>query len=176
MAYYDFNKNKGFVTVSNSILRTKKLSLADKGLIALMMSFPKPPDYRITISGLAKYCGESEDTISKRVKELQTAGFVKRTRINDSNGRLCYIYEINQEPVYKVDAATLSFGKPNPEKPEKEQPPPEKSVPVEPTSEKSAPVEPSPEKPAPVEPSPEKPVLVEPPTEKPYKDNLRTRR
>ncbi|MBQ9383985.1 MAG: helix-turn-helix domain-containing protein [Ruminiclostridium sp.] len=156
MAYYDIPEGKGFAAVCNDVLRDKKLSLKAKAVFALMISFPPYPKYLITVAKLAKYCKETPDTITKAIKELETAGYVKRTQIRNSNGTLGYIYDISQEPIDKVVSAATSFDKTTPKKTLMEEPSLEK---------------PALEKPVLVKPPVEKPVPVKPPAEKPILEN-----
>ena len=137
MAYYEFDIKKGFATISNNVLRDKKLSLKAKALLALMITFPKYPKFKITLYALAKYCKETVETISKIIKELEAAGYVTRTQIRNSDGTLGYIYEIHQDPIDKDVSAVSSFDETN-----SKEPPMEKPVLVKPPAEKPVPVEP----------------------------------
>lgn len=132
MAYYEIPEGKGFAAVCNDALRDKKLSLKAKAVFALMISFPPYPKYIITVAKLAKYCKEAIDTITKAIKELETAGYVNRTQIRNSNGTLGYIYKIHQIPEHK----NPTMEDPPVVLPQQEPPHMEKPVPVKPPAEK----------------------------------------
>ena len=46
MAYYDFDKKKGFAIISNSVLRDKKMSLKAKAVFSIMITLPKTGSLR----------------------------------------------------------------------------------------------------------------------------------
>jgi len=86
MAVFRVERNTGYTVMSNHHLRNKELSLKAKGLLSQMLSLPEDWDY--TLSGLAHINREKIDAIREAVKELEKAGYIKRSRERDEKGRL----------------------------------------------------------------------------------------
>ena len=72
--------------MANHHLRNRELSLKAKGLLSLMLSLPEDWDY--TTKGLSCICKDGVDSICATIKELEKAGYVKRRRLRDAQGRL----------------------------------------------------------------------------------------
>ena len=64
--------------MSNHHLRNHTLSLKAKGLLSQILSLPEDWDY--TLQGLARINKESVDAIREAVRELERAGYIKRSR------------------------------------------------------------------------------------------------
>ena len=105
MAVFRVERNTGYTVMSNHHLRNKELSLKAKGLLSQMLSLPEDWDY--TLSGLAHINREKIDAIREAVRELEKAGYIRRSRERDSKGRLrgaeYVIYE--QPQPFKEEAA-----------------------------------------------------------------------
>ena len=86
MAVFRVERNTGYTVMSNHHLRNKELTLKAKGLLSQMLSLPEDWDY--TLSGLAHINCEKIDAICEAVRELEKAGYIKRSRERDSKGRL----------------------------------------------------------------------------------------
>ena len=86
MAVFRVERNTGYTVMSNHHLRSKELSLKAKGLLSQMLSLPEDWDY--TLSGLSYINREKIDAIREAVRELERAGYIKRSRERDSKGRL----------------------------------------------------------------------------------------
>ena len=90
-------KNKGYTVMSNHHLRNHALSLKAKGLLSQMLSLPEDWDY--TLQGLAQINRESIDAIREAVRELERAGYIKRSRERDKRGCLRgTVYTIYEQP------------------------------------------------------------------------------
>lgn len=97
MAVFRIEKNRDYTVMSNHHLRNKTLSLKAKGLLSLMLSLPDDWDY--TLAGLAHLCKDGVDSISSAVKELESAGYVRRKRLRNSKGQLTEVeYTILESP------------------------------------------------------------------------------
>ena len=97
MAIFRVEKNKNYTVMSNYHLRDKTLSLKAKGLLSQMLSLPD--DWNYTLEGLASLNKEKIDAIRTAVKELETAGYIERSRERDEKGRLGdTIYVIHEQP------------------------------------------------------------------------------
>ena len=106
MSVFRVEKTKGYTVMSNHHLRNHTLSLKAKGLLSQMLSLPDDWDY--TLQGLAQINKESIDAIREAVRELERAGYIKRSRERDERGCLRgTVYTIYEQP----------HAEPTPEKP-----------------------------------------------------------
>ena len=97
MSVFRVEKNKGYTVMSNHHLRNHALSLKAKGLLSQMLSLPEDWDY--TLQGLAQNNKESIDAIREAVRELERAGYIKRSRERDERGCLRgTVYTIYEQP------------------------------------------------------------------------------
>ena len=132
MAVFRIDKSRDYTVMANFHLRDRSLSLKAKGLLSLMLSLPEHWDY--PTKGLACICKDGVDSICSTVKELEQAGYVKRRRLRDAQGRLSEVeYTILEKPdpagksgdSPKRENPVLDFpeqAKPKQEKPEQENP------------------------------------------------------
>ena len=117
MSVFRVEKNKGYTVMSNHHLRNHALSLKAKGLLSQMLSLPDDWDY--TLQGLAQINKESIDAIREAVRELERAGYIKRSRERDERGCLRgTVYTIYEQP----------HAEPTPEEPTQEKPTLEKPM------------------------------------------------
>ena len=111
MSVFRVEKNKGYTVMSNHHLRNHALSLKAKGLLSQMLSLPEDWDY--TLQGLAQINKESIDAIREAVRELERAGYIKRSRERDERGCLRgTVYTIYEQP----------HAEPTPEEPTQKKP------------------------------------------------------
>ena len=111
MSVFRVEKAKGYTVMSNHHLRNHALSLKAKGLLSQMLSLPEDWDY--TLQGLAQINKESIDAIREAVRELERAGYIKRSRERDERGCLRgTVYTIYEQP----------HAEPTPEEPAQEKP------------------------------------------------------
>ena len=124
MSVFRVEKTKGYTVMSNHHLRNHTLSLKAKGLLSQMLSLPEDWDY--TLQGLAQINKESIDAIREAVRELERAGYIKRSRERDERGCLRgTVYTIYEQP----------HAEPTPEEPTQEKPTLEKPMLDKPTLE-----------------------------------------
>lgn len=71
--------------VQNSIIWDKTLSTSARFSLIAMLSLPDSWDY--SVRGMAVMLNVSKDTMSKYIKELETAGYLKRKQIKCEGGR-----------------------------------------------------------------------------------------
>ena len=117
MSVFRVEKTKGYTVMSNHHLRNHALSLKAKGLLSQMLSLPEDWDY--TLQGLAQINKESIDAIREAVRELERAGYIKRSRERDERGCLRgTVYTIYEQP----------HAEPTPEEPTQEKPTLEKPM------------------------------------------------
>ena len=111
MSVFRVEKTKGYTVMSNHHIRNHTLSLKAKGLLSQMLSLPDDWDY--TLQGLAQINKESIDAIREAVRELERAGYIKRSRERDERGCLRgTVYTIYEQP----------HAEPTPEEPTQEKP------------------------------------------------------
>ena len=96
MAIFRVNKSKDYTVMSNHHLKNKDLSLKGKGLLSTMLSLPDDWDY--SINGLIAILKENKTAVISTIKELETFGYLKRTRVQDEKGRFDYVYDIFETP------------------------------------------------------------------------------
>ena len=86
-----------YTQVSNAALRDKRMSLAARGLFALMLSLPPGKDYKI--SYLAKAGGVGRETIYKYIGILEQLGYLKREQTHEKGGKFgANSYSFNDNP------------------------------------------------------------------------------
>ena len=97
MSVFRVEKARGYTVMSNHHLRNHALSHKAKGLLSQMLSLPDDWDY--TLQGLAQINKESIDAIREAVRELERAGYIKRSRERDERGCLRWtVYTIYEQP------------------------------------------------------------------------------
>ena len=97
MSVFRVEKTRGYTVMSNHHLRNHALSLKAKGLLSQMLSLPE--DWNYTLQGLAQINKESIDAIREAVRELERAGYIKRSRERDERGCLRgTVYTIYEQP------------------------------------------------------------------------------
>lgn len=93
-------KDKNFITMGKYHLKEKEMSLKAKGLLSQMLSLPDNWDY--SVNGLTTINKESRNTINEILKELERFGYLQRTRIRDSKGKITEVeYLIYESPYLK---------------------------------------------------------------------------
>ncbi len=167
MTKYTIKKEKDFVQIPNSILTSPDISLKAKGILALMLSLPD--NWKFSIEGIASKCKESRECISNAIKELESAGYVKRTMMHGDDGKITGMeYEIFEEPYTVVEAEEHNEEKPCEDKPCETNPSAEKPFTEEPSEEKTLTDKPSTENP-----SMDLPVKEKPSEENPWVNNTK---
>ena len=76
----------GYTVLPNGILRDTGLSLKTKGLFAIILSLPETWDY--SVAGLATVAGCGRDAIRSALGEMESAGYLTRTRAHGAGGKL----------------------------------------------------------------------------------------
>ena len=119
-------RSGGYTVLPNGILRDTGLSLKTKGLFAIILSLPEDWDY--SVAGLATVAGCGRDAIRSALGEMETAGYLKRTRSHGEDGKFAgVIYDIrdvaaplSENPTMEDD--TPLSGKPTSAEPTLEKP------------------------------------------------------
>jgi len=86
--------------VPNCLARDGELSLQAKGLYVYLRSHRE--GWEMSTERIGEALGVSRDTVSKYVKELETAGYLDRDRVHDESGQFTGMaYTLNIEPLPK---------------------------------------------------------------------------
>ena len=117
MAVFRIERNRDYTVMSNHHLRDTELSLKSKGLLSMMLSLPEEWNY--TTRGLAAICKEGADCIGSALRELEQAGYIVRSRIRDSKGKIVDVEYIIYETPHKSRPQSAP---PEPERPDTENP------------------------------------------------------
>ena len=89
---------RDFTIIANATLRDPALSLRARGLIAYLLSLP--PDTPINSVTISDQVAEGRNAVRTALKELETAGYLRRERIQGERGRWrteCCLYETSTE-------------------------------------------------------------------------------
>ena len=95
-----------FTWVHNAFIYDKRLSLAERGLLLLLMSLPM--NWKFSVAGIATMIADGRDKVSSTLKALELHGYLKREQQFDSNGSFKDIlYSFSDEPIF-FDCKVLS--------------------------------------------------------------------
>jgi hypothetical protein len=83
MSVYRVRKNKNYSIIHNGFLRSTKISLKAKGLLAFLLSLPD--DWQIHVMDLINRCKEGEAAVRSGLKELEKAGYIVKIQIRNEN-------------------------------------------------------------------------------------------
>ena len=86
-----------YTQISNAALRDKRMSLAVRGLLALMLSLPPDKDYKISYFAKAGCIGK--DTVYKYIGVLEKYGYLTRMQTHGKGGKFgANAYFFNDNP------------------------------------------------------------------------------
>lgn len=160
MAVFRVEKTSNYTIMANYHLKSRDLSLKAKGLLSVILSLPEEWDY--TLKGLSIISREGVDSIRKAVKELETAGYIVRSRRRNELGQLGAADYV----IYEFPQTVLQ---PEPKKPTPPSHPESKQAHVH--QEQPIPEKPVEDVPALDSPAFEPPMLEKPIQEKPTQEN-----
>lgn len=90
-------KNRNYTVMSNYHLRDKSISLKAKGLLSVMLSLPDNWNY--SNRGIAGIVKEGVSAVGTGLRELEAAGYIKRTPLRDEHGQITTVeYVIYEQP------------------------------------------------------------------------------
>lgn len=117
------HKTKDFTVMSNFHLSDRNLSWKAKGMLSVMLSLPENWDY--SVLGLTSLSTDGKNSTANGLSELETNGYVKRTRAVDARGRFAgYDYDIYEIPqVINPLTENPNTENPNTDNPTTENPP-----------------------------------------------------
>lgn len=93
-------RKTSYTALSNNCIRSMRLSLKAKGLLALMLSLPD--DWEFSVKGLVSMCQEGERAVTAALDELKMNGYVavKKYLPNETESkRFEYEYIVSDEPL-----------------------------------------------------------------------------
>lgn len=111
------NKTDNFTILSNEVPRRADLSARAKGIHSYLMTLPK--DWKLYREELYRHFTEGRDAINTAFKELEDAGYIKKTQLKENGKFAGWDYS-----VYETSTVNgfSEYGKPEPGKPYTENP------------------------------------------------------
>jgi len=98
---------ENFVILQKTVLQDENLSWKAKGLHCYLMQLPS--DWQINVADLSNRSKDGRDATSSALSELQKAGYVKRTKINDEGGKFAgYDYEVHEVKISTTNGKTVN--------------------------------------------------------------------
>lgn len=85
MAFLRKEHKENYTCISNDVFRSS-LSLKARGMLCTMLSLPD--DWEFSENGLQAILKDGQTSVRSAIKELESAGFLSRTRERDENGRM----------------------------------------------------------------------------------------
>ncbi len=102
-----------FTTLSNDLIEDSRLSFKARGLLVYLLS--RPDDWQTDAHRISHTGPDGRSAILAGLKELEVAGYLKRTRAQDDRGRWSTACEVFDEPtgVRFSDVGLPAAGSPN---------------------------------------------------------------
>lgn len=85
MAFSRKEHKENYTCISNDVFRSD-LSLKARGMLCTMLSLPD--DWEFSENGLQAILRDGQTSVRSAIKELESAGFLSRTRERDESGRM----------------------------------------------------------------------------------------
>lgn len=85
MAFLRKEHKENYTCISNDVFKSD-LSLKARGMLCTMLSLPD--DWDFSENGLQAILKDGQTSVRSAIKELESAGFLSRTRERDENGRM----------------------------------------------------------------------------------------
>ena len=92
------NKAKSnYITVSRGILKDKRLSLRDRGLMITLLSFAD--DWDFSVRGMTSILSDGKASVQKSLQRLEELNYITRSQERDENGKYTgIVLVINEDP------------------------------------------------------------------------------
>jgi hypothetical protein len=104
-------KTTNFTIIGNDVLRDDRLSYRARGLLACILS--RPDNWRTSADSLAREGKEGRAAILTALKELEDAGYLVRTRVQDRAGLWRTHSTVYDEPRNITEVQFPNVGSPN---------------------------------------------------------------
>ncbi len=98
-------KDTNYVAISHLPLRDTRLSWAARGILAYLIS--KPDNWQVKTIDLINSGPHKRDYVLARLKELETYGYLHRTKFQSNDGRWNWISEVYETPVLAENHAQI---------------------------------------------------------------------
>lgn len=85
MAFLRKEHKDNYTCISNDVFKSD-LSLKARGMLCTMLSLPD--DWEFSENGLQAILSDGQNSVRSAIKELESAGFLSRTRERDESGRM----------------------------------------------------------------------------------------
>lgn len=85
MAFLRKEHKENYTCISNDVFKSD-LSLKARGMLCTMLSLPD--DWEFSENGLQAILSDGQNSVRSAIKELESAGFLSRTRERDESGRM----------------------------------------------------------------------------------------
>ena len=97
-----------FTVVHNVFIRDKNISIAERGLLLLMLSLPD--NWSFSIAGLQALVSDGRDKVSNTLKALEKHGYLRRSKVSDEKGIIIdWEYFFSDEPIFLEDEEKSSM-------------------------------------------------------------------
>lgn len=106
-------RTNNFTIIPNQALRDSSLSYRARGILAAILS--QPDNWQTSSERLARQGKEGRDSIRAALQELETAGYIRRVRQQNSEGRfetITFIFDSPQEQDDNTEGGFPGVGKP----------------------------------------------------------------
>ena len=104
-------KSSNHVTINNSIMKERDVTLKAKGLYALIMSLPD--DWDFSIKGICAITKENYTAVNAAIKELIDAGYCRRERIKEKGKFVGCNYEFSEVKIGSPHSGFLNVENPH---------------------------------------------------------------
>jgi len=111
------NHSRNFTVISNQIIRNQGLSYQARFLLVWLLSFNPQDGFRFSIDKISNKTGIPLSRTRSLIQELQNAGYIKLSRIRESNRYGCYRWEIFETPDLNNEASIETSEKTQHEEP-----------------------------------------------------------
>ena len=110
-----------FTIITNAVLRDENLSFRARGVLACILS--RPDNWKTTAESLARESKEGRSAILTTLKELEVAGYMKRTKYRNEKGQWVwesFVYDTPQAATKEPESKNPPTGNPTSGKPSTE--------------------------------------------------------
>ena len=99
-------EKENFTWVHNTFINDERLSLAERGMIILLMSLPQT--WKFSINGLASKVSDGRDKVGSTLKALEEHGYLlRKQRFNKKGNFKDVLYTFSDEPVFCNDKTPI---------------------------------------------------------------------
>lgn len=120
MTIFRVQHNKNYTTINNTICKDKRLSWKAKGI--WLYAFSRPDDWEFNMQDLVNQSTDKTDSVTTGIKELENAGYLRRTRKRNVDGTLGNAEWFFHETPCEIKEIILKRENPNLDNPNLENP------------------------------------------------------